>query len=175
MDNLPIESAESTRLAKAAMTRRFYTRSVVKGEITLPAVPSMIDEYVTMCAGLFAGVGRKFSDEELAHLRAVLQGQLAEAYAASQRSTIVISYNAPWARPCTTKSEPNGGRWRRNTRTGSPPVSRRSSVPNQTHVCGRWPTKQPILRRIGCSKLAPEPGVTPWRWHGADTRSTWWR
>lgn len=65
MDNLPIESAESTRLAKAAMTRRFYTRSVVKGEITLPAVPSMIDEYVTMCAGLFAGVGRKFSDEEL--------------------------------------------------------------------------------------------------------------
>lgn len=77
------------------MTRRFYTRSVVKGEITLPAVPSMIDEYVTMCAGLFAGVGRKFSDEELAHLRAVLQGQLAEAYAASQRSTIVISYNAP--------------------------------------------------------------------------------
>lgn len=95
MDNLPIESAESTRLAKAAMTRRFYTRSVVKGEITLPAVPSMIDEYVTMCAGLFAGVGRKFSDEELAHLRAVLQGQLAEAYAASQRSTIVISYNAP--------------------------------------------------------------------------------
>lgn len=56
------------------MTRRFYTRSVVKGEITLPAVPSMIDEYVTMCAGLFAGVGRKFSDEELAHLRAVLQG-----------------------------------------------------------------------------------------------------
>lgn len=77
------------------MTRRFYTRSVVKGEITLPAVPSMIDEYVTMCAGLFAGVGRKFSDEELAHLRAVLQGQLAEAYAASQRSTIVISYNGP--------------------------------------------------------------------------------
>ncbi|CKS02635.1 Hypothetical protein ERS031513_00184 [Mycobacterium tuberculosis] len=175
MDNLPIESAESTRLAKAAMTRRFYTRSVVKGEITLPAVPSMIDEYVTMCAGLFAGVGRKFSDEELAHLRAVLQGQLAEAYAASQRSTIVISYNAPMG---PTLHYQVRAQWRtvaQEYENWIPPVSRRSSVPNQTHVCGRWPTKQPILRRIGCSKLAPEPGVTPWRWHGADTRSTWWR
>ncbi|QUR68256.1 class I SAM-dependent methyltransferase [Mycobacterium spongiae] len=95
MDNLPLEADESTQLAKQAMTRRFYTRSVVKGEITLPAVPAMIDEYVTMCGGLFAGVGRKFSDDELARLREVLEGQLAEAYATSQRSSIVITYNAP--------------------------------------------------------------------------------
>ncbi|HWS93143.1 MAG TPA: class I SAM-dependent methyltransferase [Mycobacterium sp.] len=77
------------------MTRRFYSRSVVTGEISLPAVPGMIDEYVTMCAGIFAGVGRKFSDEEIAHLRAVLEDQLAKAYSASPRSSIVISYNAP--------------------------------------------------------------------------------
>lgn len=55
----------------------------------------MIDEYVNMCDGLFAAVGRKFNAEELAHLRTVLEGQLAEAYAASHRSSIVISYNAP--------------------------------------------------------------------------------
>ncbi|MBW0016010.1 MAG: class I SAM-dependent methyltransferase [Mycobacterium sp.] len=77
------------------MTRRFYSRSVVSGEISLPAVPAMIDEYVAMCDTLFAAVGRKFSDDELAHVRTVLEGQLAQAYAASPRSTIVISYTAP--------------------------------------------------------------------------------
>jgi SAM-dependent methyltransferase len=77
------------------MARRLYRRSVVTGQITLPAVPSMIDEYVTLCANLFADVGRRFTDEQLDHVRAVLEGQLAEAYSASPRSTIVISYNAP--------------------------------------------------------------------------------
>jgi SAM-dependent methyltransferase len=95
VDDLPQESGEPTQLAKDSMTQRFYTRSVVNGEITMPAVPSMIDEYVTMCDNVFAGVGRKFNDEELAHLRKVLEGQLAAAYSASARSTIVITYNAP--------------------------------------------------------------------------------
>jgi len=80
---------------KDAMTRRFYSRSVVSGEISLPAVPSLLDEYVEMCSRIFAGVGRQFNDEELAHLRTVLQNQLAEAYSISQRSNIVVSYNAP--------------------------------------------------------------------------------
>jgi cyclopropane fatty-acyl-phospholipid synthase-like methyltransferase len=95
VDDLPVGSADPEQLLKESMTRRFYSRSEVTGEITLPAVPSMLDEYVTMCANVFAGVGRKFSDEELAHVRAVLESQLAEAYSASPRSNIVISYNAP--------------------------------------------------------------------------------
>ena len=77
------------------MTRRVYNRSVVSGEISLPAIPSLLDEYVDMCSRLFAGVGRKFNDEELAHLRNVLEGQLAEAYSVSHRSNIVVTYNAP--------------------------------------------------------------------------------
>ena len=94
MENPPLRSVDP-RLLREAMTRRLFRRSVVTGEITLPAVPGMIDEYVEMCDTLFAGVGREFTAEQLAHLRTVLEGQLAEAYAASQRSTIVISFNAP--------------------------------------------------------------------------------
>jgi SAM-dependent methyltransferase len=94
VDNLPVGSVDSTQLNES-MTRRFYSRSVVTGEIRLPAVPSMIDEYVAMCDDIFARVGRKFNAEELGHLRNALEGQLAEGYAASQRSSIVISYNAP--------------------------------------------------------------------------------
>ena len=94
MENSPLRSVDPT-LLREAMARRLYRRSVVTGEITLPAVPGMIDEYVSMCDTLFAAVGREFSAEQLAHLRTVLEGQLAEAYAASPRSTIVISFNAP--------------------------------------------------------------------------------
>jgi SAM-dependent methyltransferase len=42
-------------------------------------------------------VGREFTAEELAHLTSGLERQLAEAYAASLRSTIVVSFNAPVA------------------------------------------------------------------------------
>jgi SAM-dependent methyltransferase len=95
VDESPLLSDEPTQLPRDSMTRRFYSRSEVTGEITLPAVPGMIDEYVKMCSVLFATVGREFTAEELAHLRAVLQEQLTEAYSISPRSTITISYNAP--------------------------------------------------------------------------------
>jgi hypothetical protein len=55
----------------------------------------MIDEYVKMCDTVFAGVGVRFTADELAHLKTVLEGQLAEAYAASTRSRFVISYDSP--------------------------------------------------------------------------------
>ena len=77
------------------MARRLYRRAVVTGQMTLPAVPGMIDEYVSMCDTVFAGVGCEFSADQLAHLRSVLEVQLAQAYGASQRSDIVISYNFP--------------------------------------------------------------------------------
>jgi SAM-dependent methyltransferase len=94
VDDLPLGSVDETQQVKEALTRRFFSRSAVSGEISLPAVPGMIDEYVTMCATIFAGVGRKFSDEEIGQLTAVVQGQLAKAYSASPRSSIVISYTA---------------------------------------------------------------------------------
>jgi SAM-dependent methyltransferase len=93
MDNPPLRSANAT--VRDAMTWRLHRRSVVNGKITLPAVPGMIDQYMSMCETLFATVGRPFTAEQLAHVREVLEGQLAEAYANSPRSNIVISYDAP--------------------------------------------------------------------------------
>lgn len=77
------------------MERRLRRRSVVNAEIRLPAVPSMVDTYVKMCETLFAAVGRPFTAEQLAHLKTVLHDQMSTAYAATQRSDIVISFNAP--------------------------------------------------------------------------------
>ncbi len=77
------------------MTRRLLRRAVGRGEITVPAVPGMLEEYVTMCDETFGALGVRFSAEDLAHLRGVLSGQLAQAYEASPRSNIVISYESP--------------------------------------------------------------------------------
>ena len=94
MDGPPLKSIDPSTL-REAMARRLYRRSVVGGQIRLPAVPGMIDQYVSMCDTVFAGVGVEFTDDQLAHLRTVLEGQLTEAYTASPRSHIVISYDSP--------------------------------------------------------------------------------
>jgi len=95
VEDIPVSSLDRTASAKEAMVKRFYTRAQITGDIRLPAVPSMLDEYVKMCTTVFAGLGKPFSDAELDRLKEVLEGQLAEAYANSLRSHIVISYNAP--------------------------------------------------------------------------------
>lgn len=84
------------KLLRESMVRRLFRGAVATGQITLAAVPGMIDEYVAMCDALFAAVGSRFTRKELADLRAVLEGQLAQAYAATSRSTVTISYEAPW-------------------------------------------------------------------------------
>jgi SAM-dependent methyltransferase len=78
------------------MARRLYRRSVAMGQITVPAVPSLLDEYVRMCDNLFASVGVQYSPEEFAQLTTVLKAQLAEAYGTSSRSNIVISFHVPF-------------------------------------------------------------------------------
>lgn len=79
---------------REAMIRRLQRRTATTGEITLPAVPGMLDEYVSMCDTLFAALGRKFSTADLDQLRSLLGGELTKAFSASNRSNIVISYDA---------------------------------------------------------------------------------
>lgn len=93
---------------RQSMTRRLLRRAVARGEITLPAVPGMLDEYVRMCDELFTSMGVRFNADELARLRSVLEGQLAAAYAESPRSDIVISYESPVG---TTLSYHVKGQW----------------------------------------------------------------
>lgn len=80
---------------RAALTRRLQQKAIVHGSMVLPAVPDLLDDYVEMCDSVFQGIGVHFAPEQLDHLRDVLRGQLAEAYAASSRSEIVITYDSP--------------------------------------------------------------------------------
>jgi SAM-dependent methyltransferase len=77
------------------MTRRLLGRATASGEIRLPAVPGMLDDYQAVCERSFAALGVEFSAEQSGRLREVLAGQLAAAYAASPRSEIVITHDSP--------------------------------------------------------------------------------
>lgn len=94
MEDSPLRSTDPASL-REGMAQRMHRRAEFKGELLLPAVPGMIDEYVKMCDAIFAGGGKKFSPDDLAHLKTLLEGQLAEAFAASPRSNILISFNGP--------------------------------------------------------------------------------
>ena len=75
--------------------RRLLRRAAASGQIRLPAVPALLDDYQAVCERSFAAIGITFNAEQQAHLRGVLAGQLAAAYAASPRAEIVIAYESP--------------------------------------------------------------------------------
>jgi 2-polyprenyl-3-methyl-5-hydroxy-6-metoxy-1,4-benzoquinol methylase len=79
---------------RQAMTHKLDRRMACEGKLTLPAVPSMLDDYTRRCAELFAAQGRTLSETELAQLKNILEGQLKEAFNRSQRSHITVSYKA---------------------------------------------------------------------------------
>jgi SAM-dependent methyltransferase len=81
---------------RESMARRLYRRSIAAGQITVPAVPALIDEYVKMCDNVCAIVGAQQTADERAGLKALLETELARGYGASQRSNIVIAYHAPF-------------------------------------------------------------------------------
>ncbi|QLL05120.1 class I SAM-dependent methyltransferase [Mycobacterium vicinigordonae] len=95
MEDRPGRSFDPASL-RSAMTRRLHRRSVAAGQISVPAVPALIDEYIDMCKNIFASVGAQQTDEEAAQLRTMLETELDRAFSASQRSNIVISYHAPF-------------------------------------------------------------------------------
>jgi SAM-dependent methyltransferase len=86
-------------LVGPAMHRRVMQRTAVAGTIKLPAVPALADHYVHMCSRVFEAAGRGFDSDELASARALIQTRLGEAFAGSQRSKLVVSYQAPAGSP----------------------------------------------------------------------------
>jgi 2-polyprenyl-3-methyl-5-hydroxy-6-metoxy-1,4-benzoquinol methylase len=92
----PAHRSFDPSMLRDAMARRLYRRAVAEGQIALPAVPALLDEYLTMCENLFASLGVRYTAQESAQLKTVLQRELEKAFRASSRSNIVISYDAPF-------------------------------------------------------------------------------
>jgi hypothetical protein len=80
---------------RSAKLSRMHRKAVVNGNMTLPAVPSMLEEYVQMCDGILKQFGVIFTNDQLDHFRGALKSVLTKAFNASPRSEIVIRYECP--------------------------------------------------------------------------------
>lgn len=80
---------------RPALLSRLLGRTIAQGELRLPAVPAMLDDYLTLCERTFGALYIQFTQEQSSQLREVLKSQLEIAFAASPRSQIVINYEAP--------------------------------------------------------------------------------
>ena len=152
------------------LAARLASRTASEGQITFPAVPALADDYTEKCIQVFAGLGRVFNDAERAHLRSVLDRQLADAFSRSQRSTITVAYRSPvfnslsyevtvWA-PTVDEVHQD---------SGCHPYSTAVRVEPDARV-GRWPGNPPIPRTVGCSTSVRGPAATLSRWHAGTSR-----
>ncbi|HVY30916.1 MAG TPA: class I SAM-dependent methyltransferase [Polyangiaceae bacterium] len=77
---------------KQAMIRRLPRRLQASGEMSLPAVPSLLEHYVKIFDQLWESVGRKFTEPELDEFRKSLAARLDQAFAHSSSAKVVVSY-----------------------------------------------------------------------------------
>lgn len=87
-------SQHDAECQQSSMLRRVDRRIAAEGKLTLPAVPALAGDYTERCARVFEALGRAFNDTEKARLREAIEGQLAAAFEASQRSSITVSYQS---------------------------------------------------------------------------------
>jgi 2-polyprenyl-3-methyl-5-hydroxy-6-metoxy-1,4-benzoquinol methylase len=83
-------------MLREAMMRRVNRRTLAEGQIAVPAVPGLLEEYVQLCNSICASLGVEYTPEQSVQLKRVLEAELAKAFKASQRSDVVISFQVPF-------------------------------------------------------------------------------
>lgn len=84
--------ATSRHVLFPAMVRRIGHMSAANGEITFPAVPSMVEAYATKLEELFAALSRPVEEDQKKHLRSALAKTIDEAFPESAHAKIVVTY-----------------------------------------------------------------------------------
>jgi len=76
-----------------ALLRRVLRLANAQGQLTLPAVPALLENYVQLLLDTFRASGVEFSEEEIAQLRGIVRDQIDAAFSASSRSDITVAYS----------------------------------------------------------------------------------
>jgi SAM-dependent methyltransferase len=77
---------------RAAIVRRLPRRIVGSGQIELPAVPALLENYVQQLRNTFDQLGRVFSRDEIDRMRVILKDKLDQGFAASPYSRLIVAY-----------------------------------------------------------------------------------
>lgn len=84
--------------ARAAVLLRVDRKCRATGSLAVPALPALIDEYMTRFAALFEALGKGFTTAELADLRALVEPRLADGFRKSPHAMFHLSWE-PQASP----------------------------------------------------------------------------
>jgi SAM-dependent methyltransferase len=79
-------------MLRQAVLRKLPPRIGTKGEISLPCVPALLDPYTEKLLGIFAALGRKFSEPEAQKLREILDRWLGRGWTQSPHTRLVVRY-----------------------------------------------------------------------------------
>lgn len=88
-DDVKDREALATAVLKS-LNRRVRT----KGEISLPAAPTLLDLYVRRLALLFASMGKPLSKEKLQYLRSLIEPLLREGFEISPHCRVIVSWES---------------------------------------------------------------------------------
>lgn len=77
-----------------ALERRLNRRTRVKGEISMPAAPSLLPLYIKRLAVMFAASGKKFSTDELKDLHDMMRPRAETAWAVSPHGRLFVSWES---------------------------------------------------------------------------------
>jgi SAM-dependent methyltransferase len=95
----------STAEQRAAILRALDRRLTFKGEVQLPCMPVMADEFFTRLTTVWAALGRPISSEERAHLQTSLRTALAYGYEVSPDGVMIVSWEASAGSPISYKAD----------------------------------------------------------------------
>ena len=79
---------------RQAILRKLPPRIDTKGEISLPSIPALLDQYLERLLGIFAALGRKFDEPETEKLREILARWLERGWEQSPHTRLLVRYQA---------------------------------------------------------------------------------
>jgi 2-polyprenyl-3-methyl-5-hydroxy-6-metoxy-1,4-benzoquinol methylase len=80
--------------ARAAVLRRLDRRIKTSGELWLPCAPAFLDLYMKRFALLFSALGKKFTDEELARVRELVEPRLQRGWEYSPHCRLSVKWES---------------------------------------------------------------------------------
>jgi hypothetical protein len=93
MNSKKVQKETNAGVLRQAMLKRLPRRITGQGQITLPAIPALLDHYVQTMTTIFASYGRIFTETELTAIRSILDTKLKEGFKASPYSKITINFH----------------------------------------------------------------------------------
>jgi 2-polyprenyl-3-methyl-5-hydroxy-6-metoxy-1,4-benzoquinol methylase len=82
---------------KTSIREKLKSLTIAQGELILPCVPALLDEYIRQIQGLLHNLGQTLQPEEITALHQALITQLEEGFRTSPNAHLIVSYKPPIA------------------------------------------------------------------------------